>query len=116
MRKFLDHCDWLLRLTLRQARRLVIAVIGGTVLLLGIVMFVTPGPGFLGVLAGVAILATEFAWARWLLHEIKRRAQQFTNRTAESVPQAPHSPVADHGKPQPCEAQDSGYHRPAGGS
>ena len=53
--------------TLKQIKRVVIAVVGGTVLALGIVCIVLPGPAFLVIPAGLAILAVEFAWARrWL--------------------------------------------------
>ena len=48
----------------RLARRLVIAVIGGTVVLAGVIMLVTPGPGLVVIPIGLAILALEFAWAR----------------------------------------------------
>lgn len=44
-------------------RKLMIALIGGTVLLIGIAMIVLPGPAFVVIPAGLAILATEFAWA-----------------------------------------------------
>ncbi len=51
----------------RLGRQIVIAVIGSTLLLVGIIMLVTPGPGVAAMLAGLAILAIEFAWARiWL--------------------------------------------------
>jgi uncharacterized protein (TIGR02611 family) len=59
---------------LRHARRLVVAVIGGTVLLLGVVMLVTPGPGIVTILAGLAVLATEFIWARRLLKRAREHA------------------------------------------
>jgi tellurite resistance protein TerC len=50
-----------------RMRRVAIAVIGGTVLLFGIALIVLPGPAFLVIPAGLAILATEFAWAgHWL--------------------------------------------------
>ena len=53
--------------TLNQIKRVVIAVVGGTVLALGIVLIVLPGPAFLVIPGGLAILAIEFAWARrWL--------------------------------------------------
>jgi tellurite resistance protein TerC len=45
-------------------RKLIVAVIGVTVLLLGIAMIVLPGPALLVIPVGLAILATEFAWAR----------------------------------------------------
>ena len=50
-----------------QIKRIAIAVIGGTVLLIGVALIVLPGPAFLVIPAGLAILGTEFAWAkRWL--------------------------------------------------
>ncbi len=53
----------------RHARRLVVAVIGGTIVLIGLVMFLTPGPALLVIPVGLAILGAEFAWARrWLRH------------------------------------------------
>ena len=53
--------------TYRYARRVVILVVGGTVLLVGIAMIVLPGPAFVVVPLGLGILAIEFAWARrWL--------------------------------------------------
>ena len=45
-------------------RKLIVAVIGVTILLLGVVMVVLPGPAFIVIPAGLGILATEFAWAR----------------------------------------------------
>lgn len=64
----------LVRLGLRQVWRLIILIVGGTVLLLGLVMVVTPGPAFVVVPIGLAILAVEFAWARRLLHRVRERA------------------------------------------
>jgi len=52
---------------MQHIKRGVIAVVGGTVLALGIALIVLPGPAFLVIPAGLAILAIEFAWARrWL--------------------------------------------------
>jgi len=59
--------------TLGQAKRLVIIVIGFTILAVGIVMIVLPGPSILVIPAGLAILATEFIWARKLLTEVRER-------------------------------------------
>ena len=53
--------------TRQRINRIVVTVVGGTVLALGIVLIVLPGPAFLVIPAGLAILAIEFAWARrWL--------------------------------------------------
>jgi len=45
-------------------RKLIIAVIGLTILLIGVAMTVLPGPAFIVIPIGLGILATEFAWAR----------------------------------------------------
>ena len=49
---------------LRIVRRIAALVVGSAVVLVGVVMFFTPGPAILVIPAGLAILATEFAWAR----------------------------------------------------
>ncbi|HTO54803.1 MAG TPA: TerC/Alx family metal homeostasis membrane protein [Myxococcota bacterium] len=64
----------LARLTLRAARRMVVLVIGGTVLLVGVAMLVLPGPGLVVAPAGLAILATEFLWAKRLLARVRDSA------------------------------------------
>lgn len=52
---------------IRQARKLVILLIGSTVILIGIILIFTPGPALIVIPAGLAILSIEFAWARrWL--------------------------------------------------
>ena len=53
--------------TMKKVKRVLVALVGGTVLALGIALVVLPGPAFLVIPAGLAILAIEFAWARrWL--------------------------------------------------
>jgi len=48
-------------------RRILVALVGGTVLLIGIAMIVLPAPSIIVIPAGLAILALEFAWAKhWL--------------------------------------------------
>jgi uncharacterized protein (TIGR02611 family) len=59
----------------KKVRRLVIAVLGFTVLLIGVAMIVTPGPSILVIVLGLAILATEFIWARRLLNQIRGQLQ-----------------------------------------
>ena len=58
---------------LRRAWRLVVAVIGGTVLALGIARLVLPGPAFVVIPLDLAILATEFVWARRLLKRVREQ-------------------------------------------
>lgn len=59
--------------TLRQAKRLIIIVIGFTILAVGVAMIVLPGPAFVVIPVGLALLATEFIWARKLLDAVKER-------------------------------------------
>lgn len=61
-------------MVMKTARRVVIAILGGTVVLIGIVMIVFPGPAMIVIPAGLAILATEFVWARRLLKRVKSGA------------------------------------------
>lgn len=66
----------LLRITYRWARRCVIAVVGGTVVLIGIAMIVFPGPAIVVIPAGLAILSLEFAWAKHWLHKVRTTGDQ----------------------------------------
>ena len=59
---------------LRQAKRVIVLVVGSTVVLAGAVMLVTPGPGVVVVFLGFGILAVEFRWARRLLRRTKEAA------------------------------------------
>lgn len=59
--------------------KIVVTVVGTLVLLVGVVMMVTPGPAFVMIPLGLAILATEFDWAhRWLkkARDQARKAKQ----------------------------------------
>ena len=60
-----------IRYTYKTARRTAIAVIGATMLILGIIMLVTPGPGLVVIPLGLAILGLEFAWARRWLRRVR---------------------------------------------
>jgi ribosome-associated translation inhibitor RaiA len=54
-------------ISLRTIKRIAILVVGSTVLAIGVALIVLPGPAFIVIPAGLAILAIEFAWARrWL--------------------------------------------------
>lgn len=74
-------------------RRMTVGIIGGTILLIGIALIVLPGPAFVVIPVGLAILATEFLWARRWLH----KAQQVLHRAKQKI-----SPKnkAGHAKPR----------------
>lgn len=58
------------------ARKIVVGVIGGTIVLVGIALVVLPGPAFVVIPIGLVILASEFAWARHVLRRGKRAAKK----------------------------------------
>ena len=55
----------------RLARRIAISIVGATVLLIGVVMLVAPGPAIVVIPVGLAILSLEFAWARYWLKRLR---------------------------------------------
>jgi uncharacterized protein (TIGR02611 family) len=59
--------------TVEQVRRVFLVIAGFTLLLAGVIMLVTPGPGIAAILLGLGLLAAEFVWARRLMDRIKRQ-------------------------------------------
>lgn len=57
-------------------RKLIVAVVGTTAVLIGLAMLVLPGPALLVIPFGVAILGLEFAWARRLQHRLRAQASR----------------------------------------
>ncbi|MCE9619659.1 MAG: PGPGW domain-containing protein [Planctomycetes bacterium] len=67
----------------RVARKIAVLVVGGTITIVGILLVVLPGPAFVVIPAGLAILATEFDWAKaWLIKakEVSRKAMKKVRR------------------------------------
>ena len=59
---------------IKVVRRIIVSVVGATVLLIGIALLVLPGPAFIVIPIGLAILATEYAWARHWLRKVRQLA------------------------------------------
>lgn len=59
--------------TLKHAQRLLKILIGFTLLVLGLVMIFTPGPGWLVIILGLGVLAAEYVWAQRLLQRVKEQ-------------------------------------------
>lgn len=59
--------------TYKLARRIAVAVVGSSILLLGVVMLVAPGPAIIVIPIGLAILGIEFAWARLWLKSLRTK-------------------------------------------
>lgn len=66
-------------------KKIVVAIMGGTVVLIGLAMLVLPGPGLVVILGGVAILATEFIWARRWMNKGKRTAGRWKQARAAGL-------------------------------
>jgi len=71
--------------TLKKVRRLIIGVVGFTILLIGIALLVLPGPAFIVIPVGLALLATEFVWARKLLKKVKGQIEKATKRSKNKI-------------------------------
>ena len=72
---------WLRRtINYKWARRIVVAVIGGTILVIGIAMVILPGPAIIVIPIGLGVLGLEFAWARFWLRKLRVTATDMVNR------------------------------------
>jgi tellurite resistance protein TerC len=80
-----EHLEDLATVGLRQGRRIVVLVIGMTVLSIGVAMIVLPGPAFVFIPLGLAILGAEFAWARAWLRRLKRQTAELRVRVRRKV-------------------------------
>jgi hypothetical protein len=66
----------------KHARKIVVLVIGSTIVLVGIAGLILPiMPGWLIIFPGLALLATEFAWARWILKRARQQYEQVKDAT-----------------------------------
>lgn len=74
-RALVDKKPWL-----ALAYKITIAFIGGVVILAGIAMLVLPGPGWLTIFLGLAIMGTEFHWARRILTWLRMKVRQYADR------------------------------------
>ena len=79
--------------TLDQVRRAFRIVSGFTLLLAGVIMLVTPGPGWVTIFLGLSLLAAEFVWARRLMNRIRRQGNRIKDvvlrQTDKNSPQEP---------------------------
>jgi uncharacterized protein (TIGR02611 family) len=82
LRERVAESRWRRRIAARRAMdtpyRVLVGVVGSLVVALGIVAIPLPGPGWLIVLAGLFVLATEFGWAERLLEYTRHRVAQWT--------------------------------------
>lgn len=75
----------LLRFILRSGKRIAILVVGLALVAGGLAMLVLPGPGIVVVIAGLAVLATEFAWAERMLDTAKEQASKAKDKATGAL-------------------------------
>lgn len=91
----------------KLAWRIGILIVGLVVLLAGVIMIVTPGPAVVFIPLGLAILATEFQWARHILHRARPMIDAAIEKARRKKP--PDGPTAGRGtsesseKPHPAD-------------
>ena len=69
----------------KQIRKLVIFLIGISIVLIGCVLFFTPGPAIIVIPIGLAILATEFIWAKKLLKKFKETTSSIAQSAKDVI-------------------------------
>lgn len=104
--------DWNLG-NIKAVRRVIVSVIGATVLLIGIALLVLPGPAFVVIPVGLAILATEYAWARLWLRKVRRFASDVVSgRKGTSVPDLVSSSHRGEQEKHAAECAEHEAHKP----
>jgi uncharacterized protein (TIGR02611 family) len=63
----------------RWSLKMVVAVFGGALVVLGLIMVPAPGPGWLVVIAGLSVLAIEYAWAKHVLEFVRDKVRAWTH-------------------------------------
>ena len=71
---------------IKVVKRVIVSVVGATVLLIGVALLVLPGPAFIVIPIGLAIRATEYAWARRWLRKVRRIASNVVSGRGRTVP------------------------------
>jgi uncharacterized protein (TIGR02611 family) len=83
LRERVAHTHWRRRLAARrgvnQCYRICVGIVGGLIVALGLATIPLPGPGWLTVIAGLFVLATEFTWAERLLEFTKKHVKRWTD-------------------------------------
>jgi hypothetical protein len=70
-------------------KKIFVAIAGGTVLLIGVVMIILPGPAILVIPLGLGILATEFAWAKSYKDKLDAKWAQIRSKIKPAPAPAP---------------------------
>jgi len=71
---------------IKIVKRVIVSVVGATVLLIGIALLILPGSAFIVIPVGLAILASEYAWARRWLKKVRRMASNVVGGRSRTAP------------------------------
>jgi uncharacterized protein (TIGR02611 family) len=89
----IDSLSWTKRLlgvwnleNIKVVKRVIVSVVGATVLLIGVALLVLPGAAFIVIPIGLAVLATEYAWARRWLKKVRRMASDVVSGRHRTAP------------------------------
>lgn len=69
----------------RNGKRVGVSIVGFVLIIAGLAMLVLPGPGVLVIIAGLAVLATEYAWAERALDNAKKKAKSAAGKARQRV-------------------------------
>jgi tellurite resistance protein TerC len=69
----------------KQIRKMVVFLIGISIVLIGCVLFFTPGPAIIVIPVGLAVLATEFIWAKKLLKKFKETTSSIAQSAKDAM-------------------------------
>ena len=83
----------------RHAKRTIVFVVGCSTVLIGLALLVLPGPASVVIPVGLAILATEFVWARRLLRKVREQGVQLVEAVAGSKQEADDNPGDEESVP-----------------
>lgn len=84
--------DVTIRFMLRNGKRIAITIVGIVLILGGVVLMVLPGPGIVLLIAGLAVLATEYVWAQRMLNYARQKATLAKDRVLRRSPAVPVPP------------------------
>lgn len=69
----------------KHTKKVMITLAGTLVLVGGLVMLITPGPGWLFIILGLGILATEYVWAHHLLEKAKEYYEKSKEKALKKI-------------------------------
>jgi tellurite resistance protein TerC len=100
------NIEYLATLTYQQGRRIIVFVVGASVVIIGLILIVLPGPAFIVIPIGLAILATEFTWARRLLKRLKHEGANLASAVFGTRPSAANPEPGSDGAPSRRSGQE----------